>query len=433
MFTHNLNRKNPKSKKRKLSTEGDIGEVPKKFRTSEPQKIENNSPKRRENQGTNEYSGSSKSPSNNLSDLDNFTFFGFLGDEQAQELNASISPSSNSDMNLPSNSYNENIVSSNNFLSEDTLSDKELNYLLKGSILDYDAQPSSPDAYCDSPKDSLSDQEVLSLLESSLDDSDFSDTKQGSLLDTFRQLPEGGINEESLNSLLHEPKTPVKRFVPLTQKNAREVRIHIRNARKAVKETIQKVSAVFNKHNNGENLNTSEEFVAKALTAYFGKNFITNSTKIINNFIEIDKKLNELSISKIFHDANYNKYNGNETITAFVEFIPKPDNKKDYTQAIYVTDQFFNESNRSIYGLNSNMGTMIHEASHLALSTDDYNDTYSDHDVKQLALNEPSKALINAENYSKFAETLYTNGYTFSIANSLKRTFDPKKTNESTK
>jgi hypothetical protein len=57
----------------------------------------------------------------------------------------------------------------------------------------------------------------------------------------------------------------------------------------------------------------------------------------------------------------------------------------------------------ALTGIDSKGGIVLHEVSHLAVSTKDYSDT-NEADAENLANTDPKKALKNANNYEYFAE-----------------------------
>lgn len=71
---------------------------------------------------------------------------------------------------------------------------------------------------------------------------------------------------------------------------------------------------------------------------------------------------------------------------------------------IFLCQQFFVAP---LYGENSQVGTILHEVSHLVGGTDDHR--YGPQDCKELARNNPALARQNADNYEYYIESFHYN------------------------
>lgn len=71
---------------------------------------------------------------------------------------------------------------------------------------------------------------------------------------------------------------------------------------------------------------------------------------------------------------------------------------------IYLCDMFFRAP---LYGTNSQVGTILHETSHLVGETQDH--AYGEQDCKNLARKNPINAILNADNYEFYIESFHYN------------------------
>lgn len=124
---------------------------------------------------------------------------------------------------------------------------------------------------------------------------------------------------------------------------------------------------------------------AKRYVTWFGKYDKTNYNKVISNFQEIYKALYQKTIT--FHcDCDQNYY-------AYVS------PNKPYH--IYICNSFWNAPDK---GTDSKMGTIIHEVSHFYVVASTKDHVYGQNGAKNLAINNSSKAIENADSHEYFAE-----------------------------
>lgn len=77
------------------------------------------------------------------------------------------------------------------------------------------------------------------------------------------------------------------------------------------------------------------------------------------------------------------------------------------SQMVYLCEWFINKAELS--GTDSRLGAILHELTHVFAKTEDYNNTYGREQCLELAKREPDKAIINADNYEFYVESVFLN------------------------
>ena len=130
---------------------------------------------------------------------------------------------------------------------------------------------------------------------------------------------------------------------------------------------------------------------------WFGNYSISNWNTVQSNFYTIHKNLDNRNL-------NINCECDNESAYAYVY-------PSDKSHTIYLCPPFWEHASLNPYHWNSQPGTITHEMSHFADISDTLDITYGPLRCYNLAEDDPSEAIINADSYQCFQESRPTVSY----------------------